>query len=109
MDVPPHSFNRIGLGGILGQVANRDSVAPPPQISVDQAALVKGGVVANHVDSPKNSQTAPQLVQMGHEQSGIALVAGRTHQQFSRAPHQRAGLVSFDIVAGRHHFRLLAA
>ena len=109
VQVPPHTFDRIGFGGIRGQEVNHNAMAPPGQELLHLGTVMELGVVADHMNAAVAPQAAPQVVQMTHKQIGVALGARRGHQQLACPPMQRTGQIAFDVVARRDHLGLLAS
>ena len=62
------------------------------KILPNQAAVVKQGVVTDHVNVPIATQGAPQMVQVSDEQLGVASGARRAEEQFARLPVEAARL-----------------
>jgi ribosome-binding factor A len=105
--VPP----RLAMSKLQGrQIMKLDPVAPTPQVRLHLPAPrrdVEPGVVTDHMDHPIAPQPATQVVQVPHQQRGVALAPFGQHQR-SRSPVHRAGQVALRIGPRRLHPRLLS-
>ena len=46
VEMPPDAFDRIGLGGVLGQVVDDDTVSPAAQVLTNPPTVVERRIVA---------------------------------------------------------------
>src|SRR5256886_10962502 len=109
MQMPPDALDRIGLGRVFRQVVQDYAAGMLGQIIANEPAIVKAGIVANHVDHAVGTESATKILQVGHEQLGIASPTGCRQEQPARSPVERPGQVAFFIIAGGDHLCLLTA
>ncbi len=101
VQVPPDPFDGIGFWRVLGQEVQLYPLSGALEILPHQPAIVKRGVITDHMDRAVTTQAMPQVVQMCDKQFRVAACGRRTHQQRSGAPDQRSGQVSLDVIARR--------
>src|SRR5262245_27761115 len=109
MQVPPDALDRVGLRRVFRKVVQDDTTAVLGQVVADGLAIVKAGIVADDVDHAVRAQPVAQVLQMGHEQLGVAAPARHRQEQAACSPVERSRQVAFVVVARRGHLGLLAA
>ena len=109
VQMPPDTLDGIGLGSVLRQKVEHDSIAPSFQVIPNKSTVVKTSVVANHVNPPVAPQTATEVVQVRHKQGRVTLLPRLRKKQRSCPPVQRSSKVSFFVIPRGYDLALFSA
>src|SRR5689334_18550450 len=103
VEMPPHPLNRIRIRGVRGQVVQDNAMAPLTQIALHELAGMATGVVTDDMDLTVTQQATAQVLQMAHEQGGVAPLFGEAcgNDEGARAPVERTREVALLVGAGR--------
>lgn len=86
--VPPNSFDGIVFSCVGGQQVNGETMAVPGQVFPNDSAVANRGVVADRMNVPVAAKLPTQVIEIPHEEIGVASPTGFRQMKPAGPPWQ---------------------